>query len=357
MAVQACSVGGLPRSTGTLSTPGARAELAVCLNLFQLNWAFIAATLAVFVVGLRLAGFQLRVSSYLLYFGIAGVYGVVGYLNLKSKLRRSPRVYTLLFFIAQIVLQILLLVSIGYLAATANFPMQDTNLLAMDRALGLDFRAYLALVNRPGLIDALAVTYDSIRWQLVLIVVVVPLLGHYRRAAEFSLGFGLTLAITTLISTLFPATGVYETVGLHSADHPNFEPSVYNATLRELPLVRDGTVKLLDAFQLGPLLTFPSFHAISAVLYMWVLWPIRWVRGIGVLWNGVMMAATPIGGGHYFVDVFAGVVLAIASIWVIKRIGALLAPEQDRERFISQISTVDPLAMVEPDGDLSPQSS
>ncbi|MGL3108563.1 hypothetical protein [Bradyrhizobium sp. BR 1432] len=160
MAVQACSVGGLPRSTGTLSTPGARAELAVCLNLFQLNWVLIAATLAVFIVGMRLAGFQLRVSSYLLYFGIAGVYGVVGYLNLKSKLRRSPRVYTVLFFIAQILLQLLLLVSIGYLAATANFPMQDTNLLAMDRALGLDFRAYLALVNRPGLIDALAVTYD-----------------------------------------------------------------------------------------------------------------------------------------------------------------------------------------------------
>ncbi|WP_165405695.1 phosphatase PAP2 family protein [Bradyrhizobium genosp. SA-3] len=116
-------------------------------------------------------------------------------------------------------------------------------------------------------------------------------------------------------------------------------------------------MRLLDAFQLGPLLTFPSFHAVSAVLYMWVLWPIRWVRGIGVLWNGVMLAATPIGGGHYFVDVFAGVVVAIASIWAIKRIGALLAPEQDRESSISQISTVDPFAMVEPDGDLSPQSS
>ncbi|MGL3108564.1 phosphatase PAP2 family protein [Bradyrhizobium sp. BR 1432] len=183
------------------------------------------------------------------------------------------------------------------------------------------------------------------------------MLGHYRRAAEFSLGFGLTLAITTLISTLFPATGVYETVGLHSADHPNFEPSVYNATLRELPLVRDGTVRLLDAFQLGPLLTFPSFHAVSAVLYMWALWPIRWVRGIGLLWNAVMLAATPIGGGHYFVDVFAGVAVAIASIWVIKRIGARLAPEQDRERSVSQLSTVKPLAMVVPDGDLSPQSS
>jgi hypothetical protein len=32
----------------------------------------------------------------------------------------------------------------------------------------------------------------------------------------------------------------------------------YYDTLRELPLVRDGTTRLLDAFHLGPILTFPS---------------------------------------------------------------------------------------------------
>lgn len=350
MAVQACSVGGVSGPTDT--TQEASAELAVCLNLFQLNWVLIAVTLATFVVGLRIAGFQVRVSSYLQYAGIAGVYGVVGFLNLKSKLRRSPRVYTLLFFIAQILLQLLLLVSIGYLAATANFPMQDTSLLAIDRAIGLDFRAYLAWVNRPGLIDAFAATYDSIRWQLCVIVIVVPLLGHYRRAAEFSLAFGLTLAVTTLISTLFPATGVYETVGLHSADHPNFEPSVYYATLRELPLVRDGTSRLLDAFQLGPILTFPSFHAVSAVLYVWALWPIRWLGGIGLLWNAVMLAATPIGGGHYFVDVFAGVAVAMASIWAVKRIGAVLTPAISIPQSVTSL-----MGPVESKGDLSPQTS
>ena len=49
-------------------------------------------------------------------------------------------------------------------------------------------------------------------------------------------------------------------------------------------------------------MTFPSFHAASAVLYGWALWPVRWMRPIAVLANVAMFASTPIDGGHYFID-------------------------------------------------------
>src|ERR1700693_4535513 len=40
----------------------------------------------------------------------------------------------------------------------------------------------------------------------------------------------------------------------------------------------------------------------------------RWVRPVAILANGLMLASTPIDGGHYFVDVFAGIALALAAI-------------------------------------------
>jgi membrane-associated phospholipid phosphatase len=43
-----------------------------------------------------------------------------------------------------------------------------------------------------------------------------------------------------------------------------------------------------------------------------------------------MLAATPIDGGHYFVDVFAGLGVAAAAIWAACRISRGLAARETR---------------------------
>ena len=40
-----------------------------------------------------------------------------------------------------------------------------------------------------------------------------------------------------------------------------------------------------------------------------------------------MIAATPVGGGHYFVDVFAGIAVSAAAIVVTLRISHIVAPK------------------------------
>ena len=85
--------------------------------------------------------------------------------------------------------------------------------------------------------------------------------------------------------------------------------------------MRDGSLRMLDLFQLGGVLTFPSFHAIAAVLYCWALWPVRWLRPLNLFCNGAMLVATPVGGGHYFIDVIAGVAIAMLSVYAARRIG------------------------------------
>ena len=67
-------------------------------------------------------------------------------------------------------------------------------------------------------------------------------------------------------------------MGLTASDFPNIVPQGYYDTLQDAPLLRDGTLRTLDLFHLNGVLTFPSFHAASAILYGWALWPIRWFR-------------------------------------------------------------------------------
>ncbi|MCA1364987.1 phosphatase PAP2 family protein [Bradyrhizobium sp. IC3069] len=298
------------------------------LSLLRLNWTLISALAAIFGAGVLLTDFNIKWNGYLTVGGVAAVYGLVGHLNAKSS-TASPRVYATLLLPAQTVLFLILLVSLGYIAASANLPMQESRLLAFDRMLGLDFRAYVHFVDeRPALLHAFALTYDSINQQMLLLVILLPLFGFHQRGTEFVLGLAVALIGTTFISTLVPATGAYEAAGLHPSDYPNFEPVCYYATLRELPLIREGVTRVIDVYALAPVLTFPSFHAVLAVLYVWAIWPIWWLRIPGALWNAVMLAATPIGGGHFFADVIAGAAIALLTIVAVHRLGRRLSRDQ-----------------------------
>ena len=75
-----------------------------------------------------------------------------------------------------------------------------------------------------------------------------------------------------------------------------------------------GALRDLDLWQLGSVVTFPSFHAAAAVIYIWAVWPLRLLRWMSLLVYSTMLVATPIGGGHFLADVLAGVAVAILSI-------------------------------------------
>ena len=102
-----------------------------------------------------------------------------------------------------------------------------------------------------------------------------------------------------------------------------------------MPHVRDGSLRQLSLTALTGLVTFPSFHTAAAVLYLWAFWPVRWIGPAAVAINVVMVLATPICGGHYLVDVFAGIGIAVASIlaakWIADRV---LQPAHTADFFV-----------------------
>lgn len=260
-------------------------------------------------------GFSLNPGATVVSFAFVAVYAGFAYYNARAPHRRDPQVVFVLGSTAQIVLATVLAAPLTYVAAAANFPLLDAELLTIDRALGLDWRAYLDFVNeRPLLSSWLSYGYSMIKWPIFAIPVILCAAHRYVRVQEFALAFTLALAVTVLVSTFTPAIGVFYALDLDPARFEHVRPLAYLAQLRDLSLVRSGTLRDLNLFELAGIVTFPSFHAASAALYTWALWPVRWMRPVAVVANAVMLAATPIDGGHYFIDLAAGIAVAAVAI-------------------------------------------
>jgi membrane-associated phospholipid phosphatase len=60
---------------------------------------------------------------------------------------------------------------------------------------------------------------------------------------------------------------------------------------------------------------------VAAVLALWALWCVWWLRPLALIANVSMLLATPLVGGHYFVDVIAGVGLSVLAIAAARLIG------------------------------------
>ena len=114
-----------------------------------------------------------------------------------------------------------------------------------------------------------------IRWPIFAIPVVLAAKRRFVRIEEFTFAFGLALIATTIVSALVPAIGVYQQIGLDPASVKNVNVGAYLDQLRDLPPTREGVLRHLELLGLGGIVTFPSFHAASAVLYSWALWPMQ----------------------------------------------------------------------------------
>ena len=84
--------------------------------------------------------------------------------------------------------------------------------------------------------------------------------------------------------------------------------------------IRAGAWTTLDFEKVEGIITFPSFHAALGVLFPYALRQIKWAFWPAMLVNGTMILSTPVVGGHYLVDVIAGVVVAAASILLLRSI-------------------------------------
>jgi membrane-associated phospholipid phosphatase len=296
-----------------------------------LNWRVIAAMGIGLGLGLLAMGLSIEPEALAVVAGIAALYGAFGWYHLYRKAVPDPKMLLMLTSIGQLIFIVTFMGPLTYVGGALNFPLQDQLYLAIDRALGIDPKTLLEFFNaRPGWTAWLEAGYGMIKWPLLGTPIILGMTGRLLRLQTFVMAFALALIATLVIAALMPAVGTYYGLGIAASSMPNLDTHIYALQLHDIPALREGSLRSLELFKLAGIVSFPSFHAASALLYAWALWP---VRGFGAFVSALcamMLVATPVVGAHYFIDVVGGMAVAAAAIWISRRIAARLASQAVR---------------------------
>jgi hypothetical protein len=224
---------------------------------------------------------------------------------------RCPRLAAAATAFLQMTLFTYLAVMLSYALAARGGALWDTRLAAWDVAIGFDWAAIRSTVDRSdALVWLLGLAYYCLIPQMIVAILALSCSALFdvlrvTVCAAIVSGFA-----TVLISALAPADGNL------------FDPQRYHhlwapVALLQAELIdglRNGSVRVLDLSAMQGIITFPSYHAALAAIFIWAFRAVPGLAGFGAVWAGLTILATPLGGGHYAVDVLAGLLLAIGSL-------------------------------------------
>ena len=202
------------------------------------------------------------------------------------------------------------------LAANAGM-LWDNRLAAADRAMGFDWASLRAgLDTLPPAVWLLGIAYHSLILQMIVAIVLLSALGRFETLRTMVCAAILSGFVTILVSGVTPAMGNL------------FDPTLYrhlwpSVAWQEQQLIaglRDGSLRSLDLTMLMGIVSFPSFHASLAAIFIWAFRTVPRFAIPGGGWAMLTIFATPIFGGHYAVDVLAGLILAPPAIIVARRL-------------------------------------
>lgn len=204
-----------------------------------------------------------------------------------------------------------LFMAVGLLGATATYPIAATTtgsidplLQRIDAALHFDWVAWYDIVAAHRSLQLLgAGAYQSIFVTPALILGYCAWADRRAEARGFVAAFWLSAVLTLALFRFIPAIGPLATLW-HGPLPYLPESALYEADL--IPLLRDHGVRVVDLGALRGLVSAPSFHTASAVVYIATAWPLARLRWTVLALSAAMLAATPVEGTHYLADMLAG---------------------------------------------------
>jgi hypothetical protein len=290
-------------------------DAAILRRLDRLIWAIAAAVAFVVLAAPLVSNFHLDAATFMAPAGAC--LALAGAAWFYRSQRNDLRIASGLESTAQLIAFTAVGAPLSYLAAAAGamFPLQDSMFDAVDRALGFDWRNLLVWMNNQKAAHSVfMLSYMSFTLQASVTILALAFCGHLVRLRVFLIALALSAIVCMAISALLPAEGIWGYYKLTATDHPAIIPATRELHLPIFHGLRDGTFRALTGLNSEGIITFPSFHAALGVIFMVALWPVPVLRWFGVAMNGAMIVATPIDGGHYFIDVLAGIVVAILCI-------------------------------------------
>jgi membrane-associated phospholipid phosphatase len=289
------------------------AELHLRSALTNLVWRLIAFMTVATLVSFLFAGITVDPSSNLpLLLGIALLFLLAWFYR---TVRPSPELSDVCNAGGQLLLILLFGILLTYAASAAAFPYRDAELYAIDQALGLDRQKYLAFFHaQPAVEKALEIAYLSFLPQFALMPLVLFVANQMARLRQLMLASGIALLLTSAIFVFTPAVDAFVYVDITLPVFANAAGKIYTH-VPTMEALRVGTLHAIRLDNLEALVTFPSFHTTAALMFAWALWTVPYCRWPAVMLNACLIAATPLVGAHYFIDLAGGTIVAAIAIY------------------------------------------
>lgn len=217
---------------------------------------------------------------------------------------------------AQLAAIMMLGMLLAYPLATLGFPYRDAELHRLDLWLGLDWRAYLRFAATHPLLSLVGkAAYWSMGTQALFVVIALTASSKFLRLRQYIIAISVALVATLVIFTFAPAGGAYFYLHVAPEGYAGLNPAVTFGPARHLEALRAGGRFLISSDNLEGLVVFPSFHTECGVIFTWALFALPRLRWSVAALNAVLIAAAPIEGAHYFIDLIAGLIVAPLAIY------------------------------------------
>ena len=196
---------------------------------------------------------------------------------------------------------------LNYFLLTIAGSSIDERLAHIDRLLGFDWPAMMtAMAAHPLLNEIFKLAYNSVLPQIALALV---LLGWTKQGVAIyrlclATAFGALLVIA--IWTFFPSFGAVAVYSLPDTVAAHLDVALDGHYGQELTRMLAQGPGFISPANMKGLVGFPSYHVVLALLVSWSMRRIKFWRWVLLALNIVVVIATPIQGGHHWIDVFAG---------------------------------------------------
>lgn len=282
-------------------------------------WPLIAGMALLTAASFALAGLRLDFASNPYFFiAIALLFAISWFY---ASVRPNARLHLMTATAGQILLILLFGILLTYAAMATDFPYRDADLYMIDQTLGLSRHAYLDFFHsRPWLLSTMTVAYFSFLPQFAVVPMLLLLIGgQVERLHAMMLAIGIALILTSAISIFIPAVDAFVYVDITPRVFAKISGQIFTQ-VPTLEALRSGALHNIRLDNLEGLITFPSFHTAGALMFAWALVRTSYVRWVGLALNAMLIAATPVIGAHYFIDVAGGATVAAASIFAAHRL-------------------------------------
>jgi membrane-associated phospholipid phosphatase len=282
--------------------------------LSRLAWQVTLAITSLTVISLQIV--DLRFHGHMTPEIIALITGYVCLVVYYRFIRQDHGIACMVISVGQLVVVMVMGIMLTYVASTVPLPYRDFELNVIDRWLGFEREAYLDFLGRnDGLRVVLGFAYDSLLPQSIFVLIASAAVRRIDRLQGYVIAFAIAITATALIATFVPAANALIYLDKMPTDVSTL-PDGRHSYFPTLEGLRAGTLRIINFNAMDGLISFPSFHTANAILIVWTLWPIRFLRFVLLPLNLLLIASTPLCGAHYVIDIVGGAAVAFVAILV-----------------------------------------